>query len=145
MRNPTKIRYIKTKNHGAFEVPMKANKNKNIDQLAENFRKAEEFSEFLCPKGLKPTITSRHKKPREEHEFVNQTMTLARSPKPYNSQTVCFRANDMLSSREINQYLSKLYKIPITQIHTFRKQGVIQTNRDNNTKWRKPDYKKAIV
>lgn len=69
---------------------------------------------------------------------------LMRSPKPYDDQTVCFRTNNMLSKPEIKQYLQKLYNLPIDRVNTFNKMGEIKRN-DNNTKFRKKDWKKAIV
>ena len=39
LRNPIKVRYINTKKHGDIEVPMKANKDWNINVLADNFKK----------------------------------------------------------------------------------------------------------
>ncbi len=71
-------------------------------------------------------------------------MTMSRSEKQYDNNTVCFRTNDYLSKPEIKQYLQKLYNMPINRLATARHQGVIKRNQ-NNTKWRKSDFKKAIV
>lgn len=97
------------------------------------------------PKGIKPTITSRFKKPKQEIEFVNHEMLLMRSPKPYSNNIVSFRCNDMLSKPEIKQYLQKLYNMPVQAVHTFRKQGKFMMNNDTRTQWRKKDWKKAMV
>ena len=67
----------------------------------------------MNPKGLKPTITSRFKKPSTEIEFVSHNLLLHRSPKPYTENEVSFRCNDFMSKPEIRQYLSKLYSMPI--------------------------------
>ena len=107
---------------------MKSNKSWNIDDLAENYKKRLEFQKYLCPGGLKPTITSRFPKPPTEIEFVSHTMTLSRSEKKYNNNTVCFRTNDFLSKPELKQYLKKLYNMPINKIGTARHQGVIMRN-----------------
>ena len=100
-----KVRYINTKNYGNIEMPMKANKSYNIDTLADNYKKRLEWQKYICPGGLKPTITSRFPKPQTEIEFVSHTMTLSRSEKRYDDNTVCFRTNDFLSKPEIKQYL----------------------------------------
>ena len=86
-------------------MPMKANKSYNIETLAENYKKRLEWQKYICPGGLKPTITSRFPKPPTEIEFVSHTMTLSRSEKRYDDNTVCFRTNDFLSKPEIKQYL----------------------------------------
>ena len=119
MRNPMKVRYISCKRTGtSFEAPMKSNVN-DINQLKKRYKDRLEWEKYMNPKGLKPTITSRFKKPAKEIEFVSHEMMLARSPKPYDDNTVCFRHNDFLSKPEIKQYLSKLYKLPINKLGTF--------------------------
>lgn len=143
MRNPRKIRYIETKNNGKFEVPMKSN-TRSIQKLYNNYEERLDFEKYMNPKGLKPTITSRFKKPQESMDFISTEMLLMRSPKPYDDQTVCFRTDNHLSKPEIKQYLTKLYNMPINKIGTFRKQGEIKSN-PNRTKFRKKDWKKAIV
>lgn len=116
----------------------------SLKELHKNHESRMEFEKYLNPKGLKPTITSRFKKPNQEIEFVHHEMNLMRSPKPYDDHTVCFRTNDMLSKPEIRQYLQKMYNMPINGLGTFRKQGRFLKN-DNRTAWRKSDWKKAIV
>ena len=117
---------------------------KNLHELAKNYEKRLEFEKYMNPKGLKPTITSRFKKPATEVEFVNHEMLLMRSNKPYNDKTVCFRHNDFLSKPEIKQYMTKLYGLPIQRIGTFRKQGRFMNNPDRR-QWRKSDWKKSII
>ena len=63
MRNPMKVRYLNTKSLGDFEAPAKS-REKNLFKLQENYAKRLDFEKYLCPKGVKPTITSRFKKPR---------------------------------------------------------------------------------
>ena len=70
MRNPTKVRYLHAKRLGNFEAPAKT-KEQDLFKLHENYQKRLEFEKYMCPKGVKPTITSRFKKPRQEIDFVN--------------------------------------------------------------------------
>ena len=98
----------------------------------------------MNPKGLKPTITSRFKKPQQEIEFVSHSVMLHRSPRPYDENTVCFRVDPFLSRPELKQYLTKLYKLPIQDMKTVNKMGKIMTNYTNRRQWRKKDWKKAI-
>ena len=58
-----KVRYLNTKSLGDFEAPAKS-REKNLFKLQENYAKRLDFEKYLCPKGVKPTITSRFKKPR---------------------------------------------------------------------------------
>ena len=58
------------KHKGDFEAPMKT-PEKNVQKLHENYQKRLEFEKYMCPKGVKPTITSRFKKPRPEIDFVS--------------------------------------------------------------------------
>ena len=99
----------------------------------------------MNPKGLKPTITSNFRKPNPEIEFVNHEMLLMRSPKPYEKNYVSFRCSNFLAKHEIKQYLMKLYNLPVERVNTVNKMGKIKRNMDKNTKWRKDDWKKAIV
>ena len=99
----------------------------------------------MNPKGLKPTITSRFKRPSTSIDFVSHNILLHRSPKPYGDNEVSFRVNPFLSKPEIKQYLQKLYRMPIQDITTVNKMGKIKSNNDKRTKWRKQDWKKATV
>jgi hypothetical protein len=83
--------------------------------MHKEYQKRLEFEKYMNPKGLKPTITSRFKKPAQEIEFVNHEMILTRSPKTYDNKnrTVCFRHNEDLSKPEIKQYLEKLYLLDV--------------------------------
>ena len=118
MRNPQKVRYLVDKATGPFEAPMKSD-IKDVKQLKKNYSDRLDFEKYMNPKGLKPTITSRFKKPAKEIEFCSHEMSLMRSPKPYDDNTVCFKGDQFLSKPEINQYLSKLYKLPINRLATF--------------------------
>ena len=80
----------------------------------------------MLPKGLKPTITSRFKKPPTEIDFVSNEMQLQRSPKPYDRNIVCFRTSMELSKPEIKQYLMKIYGLPVQKVDTFNKMGEIK-------------------
>ena len=89
-----------SKNHGDFEAPAKTDE-KNVHKLAENYKKRLEFEKYMCPKGVKPTITSRFKKPRPTIDFVSHQMVLARTNKPLAPNEVSFRCNPFLSKLEI--------------------------------------------
>jgi hypothetical protein len=119
MRNPAKVRYLVDRMSGPFEAPMKS-EIKDVEKLKKNYTDRLDFEKYMNPKGLKPTITSRFKKPAKEIEFCNHELQLMRSPKPYDDNTVCFKGSDYLSKPEIKQYLSKLYKLPINAIGTHR-------------------------
>ena len=80
-----------------------------------------------------------------EIDFVSHEMLLARSPRPYNENTVCFKHSPYLSRPEVKQYLSKLYKMPINQMETYNKMGKVMLSNDIRRQWRKKDWKKAIV
>ena len=99
----------------------------------------------MNPKGLKPTITSRFKKPATEIDFLNHDLMLQRSVKPYEKNVICFRVAPHLSKPEIKQYLMKVYKLPVVKVETFNKMGQLKRDQLTNKKWRKPDWKKAIV
>ena len=147
MRNPMKVRYLHTKSLGNFEAPAKTSE-KNLHKLAENYQRRLDFEKYLCPKGVKPTITSRFKKPRPIQEFVSHEMTLARSPKPLATNELRFRTSQYLSKHEIQEYLGKLYKMPFKDQKmpdTINHMGKIMSNRTNRTQWRKKDYKKVSV
>jgi hypothetical protein len=98
------VRYLKTKELGEFEAPMKS-RTQSLTKLHQNYQDRLEFEKYMNPKGIKPTITSRFKKPAKEIEFVNHEFTLTRSPKPYEDNVVSFRCNDFLSKPEIRQYM----------------------------------------
>ena len=142
-RNPLKVRYLKSKKFGEFEAPMKP-KNRDLTSLVSNYQQRLDFEKYMNPKGLKPTITSRFKKPQQEIEFVSHSVMLHRSPRPYDENTVCFRVDPFLSRPELKQYLTKLYKLPIQDMKTVNKMGKIMTNYTNRRQWRKKDWKKAI-
>lgn len=99
----------------------------------------------MNPKGIKPTITSRFKKPAQEIEFLNHDLWLMRSPKPYGKKQVSFRVSPYLSKPEIKQYLTKVYKLPVNRVDTVNKMGKIKRDNETNRKWRKNNWKKAIV
>ena len=78
-------------------------------------------------------------------------MVLTRSPKPMKKDFIAFRTSPFLSKPEINQYLSKVYKLPVTRVDTVNKMGEIKVNRlvgqdaPGAGKYRKKNWKKAIV
>ena len=142
-----KVRYLKTDKFGNFEAPM-STKVKDLRQLQDNYQKRLEFEKYLCPKGVKPTITSRFKKPRESIEFVSHEMVLARTPKALAPNELKFRCSPYLSKHEIQEYLAKLYRMPFKNMEMPRvnnHMGKIMVNRENRTQWRRKDHKKVSV
>ena len=73
MRNPAKVRYLVDRMSGPFETPMKS-EIKDVEKLKKNYTDRLDFEKYMNPKGLKPTITSRFKKPAKEIEFCNHEL-----------------------------------------------------------------------
>ena len=136
MRNPSKILYVNTQRDGNFEVP-KTKRSTSVSELAENYQRRLDFEKYMNPKGIKPTITSRFKKPAQEIEFLNHDLMLMRSPKPYGKKQVSFRVSPFISKPEIKQYLCKVYKLPVHRVDTANKMGQIKRDGQTNKKWRK--------
>ena len=85
----------------------------------------------MCPKGLKPTITSRFKKPREEIEFVSHEMILSRSNVAIEPNQARFRCSPFLTKHEIQEYMSKLYRMPMKnneKPHLVNHMGKVMTD-----------------
>ena len=55
-----------------------------------------------------------------------------------------FRMDPFLSKPEIKQYVEKLYDIKCETVNTFLHKGKIMKG-DGGKKWRKSDFKKAII
>ena len=147
LRNPMKVRYLNTKNLGDFEAPAKTHE-KNLHKLHENYKQRLEFEKYLCPKGVKPTITSRFKTPRPQQEFVSHEIVLARSPKTQATNEMRFRTSQFLSKHEIQEYLGKLYRMPFkdqAMPNTINHMGRVMTDRSTRKQWRKADYKTVSV
>ena len=62
LRNPQKVKYLHTKEHGNFEMP-KHKTTTNVNQIYDNYSKRLDFEKYMNPFGIKPTITSSFKKP----------------------------------------------------------------------------------
>ena len=142
--NSRKVRYLSNPQLGAFEVPKNA-RFTNLNEAYENYQKRLDFERYMNPKGLKPTITSNFRKPQPEIDFVNHEARLMRSPKDYGKEWVSFRMAPFLSKPEIQQYMMKLYNIPVQKVNTALKQGKIIRNMDKGGHWRKKDWKKAMI
>ena len=98
----------------------------------------------MNPKGLKPTVTGSFPKEGEEIDFLSHNVLLYRSPKPYDANVLQFWVDPMMSKPEIKQYLMKVYGLNVQKVHTVNKKGRI-VRRQDNTKFRKKDWKKAIA
>ena len=143
MRAPTKVKYVSHPAYGNFELP-KYKSTTNIKELYNNYAAKEEKAKYLNPFGLRPTITSRFRKPITQIDFVSHEMLLTRSPKPYDEKNkVSFRCAPHLSKPEIKQYLSKIYELPVNSVDTVNKMGKMKKNNEGK-RWRKQNWKKAI-
>mmetsp|Transcript_27077 Transcript_27077/g.19519 ORF Transcript_27077/g.19519 Transcript_27077/m.19519 type:complete len:93 (+) Transcript_27077:131-409(+) len=88
-------------------------REQSLTQLHQNYQDKLEFEKYMNPKGLKPTITSRFKKPKHEIDFVSHSCAISRSDKTMKSNEIAFRMNPFLSKPEIKQYFNKLYNMPV--------------------------------
>ena len=145
IRNSIKMRYMRHREYGFFSASKLDCKTKLVSEMIENHKKKKEFEKYMNPKGLKPTITSNFDKMGDEQDFVSHNIMLMRSFKPYKSNIACFRWNPYLSKPEIKQYLMKIYNLNVKKIHTTNVQGKIMQDHLKGGRWRKSDYKKAIV
>ena len=144
MRNPVKVKYLHHPTVGNFEVP-KNRKSTTITSMVQQYQSRLDFEKYMNPKGLKPTITSRFVKPAKEIDFVNHEVILAKSHKPYDKNQISFRVAPHLSKPEIKQYLAKVYKLPVQRVDTFNKQGELKRDLSTAHRWKKKNWKKAIV
>ena len=67
--------------------------NQQLTKLHKNYMQRLEWEKYMCPKGLKPTITANFHKPQQEHDFLNIDMKLQRSPKPMDENWLAFRCS----------------------------------------------------
>ena len=147
MRNPMKVRYLNTKSLGDFEAPAKT-KEKDLRKLHQQYQKRVDFEKYMCPKGVKPTITSRFQQPRQSVDFVSHEMVLARTPKQLAPNEVRFRCSQYLSKHEIQEYMTKLYRMPFKNQElptTVNHMGRVMLNRMTRRQWRKKDHKKITA
>ena len=145
LRNSSKMNYFWNKKYGYFSAPKTAQGQLAWKQI-ENHKKKKDYEKYLNPKGLKPTITSNFQKMGDQQDFVSHNIMLIRSFKPYDNPNIAtFKCSPFLSKFEIKQYLMKIYGVNVVKVHTVNKQGRIMRNAMNNTRWRKQDWKKAIV
>ena len=102
----------------------------------------------MCPKGVKPTITSRFKKPRESQDFVSHEMILSRSNVSLAANEVRFRCSQHLTKHEIQEYLGKLYRMPFKNGQmpdTTNHMGRVMRDQSTRRQWRKKDYKRVTA
>ena len=75
-------------------------------------------------------------------------MVLARTNKPLAPNELSFRCAPFLSKLEIQEYLTKLYKMPFkdqAKPETVNHMGKIMTERATRRQWRRKDHKKITV
>ena len=75
-------------------------------------------------------------------------MVLARPNKPLAPNELSFRCSPFLSKHEIQEYMTKLYRLPFKNgdlPHTVNHMGQVKVNRQNRQQWRKKDHKKVIA
>ncbi|CAI2382040.1 unnamed protein product [Moneuplotes crassus] len=144
VKNSRKMNYLRHKDYGQFSTP-KSHNGACVQELINNHKHKLDYEKYLNPKGLKPTITNNFPKMGTEHDFVSHQMLLYKSFKPYKRNVASFRCSPFMTKPEIKQYLMKIYGLNVIKVHTVNKQGRIVKNHQNNTRWRKKDWKKAIV
>ena len=144
LRNSKKMQYFRHRDHGVFSVPQ-TRKTNDLNQLLKNYNQRKDYEKYMNPKGLKPMVTSNYPVQGPEHDFVSHNVLLYKSIKPYNKNVASFRCPVFMTKPEIKQYIMKIYGLNVLKVHTVNKMGRIVKNRETNTRWRKKDWKKAIV
>mmetsp|Transcript_10434 Transcript_10434/g.9216 ORF Transcript_10434/g.9216 Transcript_10434/m.9216 type:complete len:176 (+) Transcript_10434:42-569(+) len=144
MRNSKKYDYFHHKNYGLFSTS-KVTKGQNLNQIIDNHKKKREYEKYLNPKGLRPSITSSFPKQGDTHDFVSHNILLYKSFKHYEKNVASFRCPVHLTKPEIQQYLMKVYGMNVLNVNTVVKQGRVVKNSDRPTRFKKKDWKKAIV
>lgn len=145
--NPSKIRYLKSKQYGYFECP-KLNKNPEIQAIVYQYKKRLEYEKYMNPKGYKLSWTSNFPKVGDTIDFVNLKCFLVRSGKKYEPNEIKFLVDKNTSKPEIKQFIEKLYNIKVNKIDTAILPGQVRLNYKNPKQrsfMRTRDIKKAVI
>jgi ribosomal protein L23 len=145
--NPTKIRYLKSRDYGYFEAPKKL-RNPELRYLVDRYKQRLEYEKYMNPKGIKTTWTSNFTKIGNTIDYANPNIFLTRSGKRYEDNEIKFHVDKRLSKYEIIQFLEKLYKFKVKKIHTAILPGEVKlkrTEKQIKSYMRTRDRKRAVV
>ena len=143
--NSSKIKYCWHKRFGKLELP-KDNSQKCINKMVKNAEKKKEYEKLINPFGLKPTIPYSWCCSQEHIDFVDYPIILFRNHHPNNEKQLLFRTQSNISKLEMKQYLTKIYKIPVEEIHSKMYVGKIQKRLENpHLRFRREDWKKFYI
>lgn len=145
--NPSKIRYLKSKDYGYFEAP-KRNKIPELRYLVDQYKQRVEYEKHMNPKGIKLHITSKFPKVGDTIDFVNPKFYLVRSGKRYEDNEIKFLIDKNMNKDEVKQVFEKLYRVRAEKISTAIVPGQVKSrvNKKNGRSFfRIPDRKKAVI
>ena len=82
--------------------------------------------------------------------FPNWVVKLVRNPnlrtKYWLDRPVeVFHVSPKMTKFEIKEYLTQLYNLPVSHVHTAIYEGKKRINRSLGVRWQEPDFKKAYV
>jgi ribosomal protein L23 len=145
--NPTKIRYLKSKDFGYFEAP-KRNKIPELRYLVDQYKQRVEYEKHMNPKGFKLNITSKFPKVGDTVDFVNPKFYLVRSGKRYEDNEIKFLIDKNMNKDEAKQVFEKLYRVRAEKISTAIVPGQVKqkvNQKNGRSFYRIPDRKKAVI
>jgi ribosomal protein L23 len=144
--DPTKYRYLISKKYGYLEVP-KISKNRELKNLADNFKQKQEYEKYMNPKGLRYSVTSKFPKIGDTYDLPDLKFFLTRTDKMYHKNFLKLEVEDNLSKPEIKQIFEKLYQVPLKDVRTAIQPGEVKmgTKNENRRYYRTKDKKKALL
>jgi len=144
--NPSKVRYLQSKDYGYFEAPKKS-KYPELRYLVDRYKQKQEYEKHMNPKGYKMTWTSNFPKVGDTVDFVNPKFFLVRSGKRYEDNEVKFMVDNKMNKDEIKQFFEKLYRIKAEQICTAILPGQVKLHQNGKKRsyYRIKDRKKAVI
>jgi ribosomal protein L23 len=144
--NPSKMRYLKSKDYGYFECP-KHPKIPEVRHLADMYKQRSEYEKYLNPKGLKYTWSSNFPKIGDTIDFANPKLFLVRSQKEYADNEIKFLVDKRLSKIEISQFIQKMYNFRVRDVNTAILPGQVKRVQQGRGAGhiRTRDIKKAVV
>lgn len=142
--DPKNTQYLFSKYKGYFEAP-KFSKNRSLNFLADQYKQRQEYEKYMNPKGLKYTYTSNFPKNATEIQQTNPNIFLVRSEKKYPANFAKFAVPMNYSKFEIKQFLQKMYKMEVRNIHISILPGKIKHDPKIKGFKRTRDVKRALV
>ncbi len=145
--DPTKYRYLKSKQYGYFECPRQL-KVPELHYLVNQYKQREEYEKWMNPNGHKLTLTSNFPKIGPTLDFLDpKKFYLVRSEKEYNNNEIKFLVDKEWGKDEIGQFFHKLYRIRPQKIHTAILPGEVKLKPSTKQReyMRTPDRKKAVI